>query len=287
MSSRISVLKTYKLYINGEFPRSESGRSYSLSNARGKTIANVCQSSRKDFRNAVTAARNAQAKWAARSGYNRGQILYRLAEHVEGRRQQFTEELRREGMKPKPAEAEIDHTIDRLVYYAGWADKYVQIFSTVNPVVSSHFVFSVPEPTGVVSILQGAGQGLLSLVSLICPVILGGNTVIFLADDQHPLSAITFSEVLAAGDVPPGVVNILTGYRSELVVHMASHMDVNAIIYAGNDVEEKKLVQAESSRNLKRVSFAPTAGFEEKEWEDPRLILHTQEIKTTWHPIGM
>ena len=287
MSSRISVLKTYKLYINGEFPRSESGRSFSLENARGKTIANVCHASRKDFRNAVVAARNAQAKWGARSGYNRGQILYRLAEHVEGRREQFVEELRREGMKPKLAAVEIDHAIDRLVYYAGWSDKFLQMFSTVNPVVSSHFVFSVPEPTGVVSILQGPDQGLLSLVSLICPVILGGNTVVILADDKHPLSAITFSEVLAAGDVPPGVVNILTGYRSELVVHMASHMDVNAIIYAGNDPEEKKLVKAESSRNLKRVSFAPPTALEGKEWEDPHLILRTQEIKTTWHPVGM
>ena len=287
MSSRISVLKTYKLYINGEFPRSESGRSYSLENARGKTIANVCLASRKDFRNAVVAARAAQPKWASRSGYNRGQILYRLAEHVEGRREQFVEELRREGMKPKLASLEIDHAIDRLVYYAGWADKFMQMFSTVNPVVSSHFVFSVPEPTGVVSILQGADQGLLSLVSLICPVILGGNTIVILADDKHPLSAITFSEVLAAGDVPPGVVNILTGYRSELVVHMASHMDVNAIVYAGNDPEEKKLVKAESSRNLKRVSFAPAGPLEGKEWEDPHLILQTQEIKTTWHPVGM
>ncbi len=287
MSARISVLKTYKLYINGEFPRSESGRSFELSNARGKVIANVCQASRKDFRNAVVAARGAQAKWGGRSGYNRGQIFYRLAEHVEGRRAQFIEELRREGMKPKQADIEIDHTIDRLVYMAGWSDKYQQLFSTVNPVASSHYVFSVPEPTGVVSVLQGPDQGLLSLVSLISPVIVGGNTVVILADDKHPLSAITFSEVLAAGDVPPGVVNILTGYRSELVVHMASHMDVNAIIYAGSDAEEKKLVQAEGSRNLKRVFFAPAAPPEGKHWEDPRLILNTQEIKTTWHPVGM
>ncbi len=287
MRSRISVLKTYKLYVNGDFPRSESGRSYTLENRNGKVIANVSQASRKDFRNAVVAARGAQGKWASRSGYNRGQILYRLAEHVEGRREQFIEELRREGSTPKGAAAEVDLTIDRLVYYAGWSDKFVQMFSTVNPVVTSHFVFSVPEPTGVVAILQGPGQSLLSLVSLVCPVVLGGNTTVFLADDLHPLSAMTFAEVMAAGDVPPGVVNILTGYRSELVVHMASHMDVNAIVYGGTDEEEKKLVQTESSRNLKRVTFAPSASLDAKQWEDPRLILNTQEIKTTWHPIGM
>jgi len=287
MRARLSVLKTYKLYMNGEFPRSESGRSYALENARGKVIAHVCQASRKDFRNAVVAARNARSKWAARSAYNRGQILYRLAEHLEGRREQFVEELRREGRKPKPAAVEIDTTIDRLVYFAGWSDKYQQMFSMVNPVMSSHFVFSVPEPTGVVAILQGPGQGLLSFVSLLSPVILGGNTVVILADDRHPLSAITFSEVLAAGDVPPGVVNILTGYRSELVVHMASHMDVNAIVYAGSDAEEKKLVQTESSRNLKRVFFAPAEEPDGNAWEDPNLILQTQEIKTTWHPVGL
>ena len=281
MSERVPVLKTYKLYIGGEFPRSESGRSYDLDDARGRHIANVALASRKDFRNAVVAARAAQPKWAARSGYHRGQILYRIGEMVEGRRDQFVAELKQLGASLADARREVEVTVDRLIGFAGWADKYPQLFSTVNPVASPHFVFSVPEPTGVVVVIAPPDSALLGLVTTLCPVLLGGNTVVALASEKKPLSAITFAEVLATSDVPPGVVNILTGTRAELLPHMAGHMDVNAIVYAGDDPAEKKLIQQEAARNLKRVIF-PTP-----DDESPYAIFATQEIKTTWHPVGL
>lgn len=281
MSERVPVLKTYKLYIGGEFPRSESGRSYDLDDARGRHIANVALASRKDFRNAVVAARAAQPKWAARSGYNRGQILYRIGEMVEGRRDQFVAELKQQGASLAEARREVAATVDRLISFAGWADKYQQLFSTVNPVGSPHFVFSVPEPTGVVVVIAPSDRALLSLVTTLCPVLLGGNTVVALASEKQPLCAITFAEVLATSDVPPGVVNILTGARAELLPHMAGHMDVNAIVYADDDPAERKLIQQEASRNLKRVIFASPDD------ESPYAILAAQEIKTTWHPIGL
>lgn len=281
MSERVPVLKTYKLYIGGEFPRSESGRSYDLDDARGRHIANVALASRKDFRNAVVAARAAQPKWAAKSGYNRGQILYRIGEMVEGRRDQFVAELKQQGSTIADARKEVDATIDRLIHFAGWADKYQQLFSTVNPAASPHFVFSVPEPTGVVALIAPEASALLGLVTLLCPVILGGNTVVALASETKPLSAITFAEVLATSDVPPAVVNILTGSRKELLPQMAGHMDINAIVYAGADAAEKKLIQEQASLNLKRVIF-PHA-----DAESPYAILDTQEIKTTWHPVGL
>lgn len=281
MSERVPVLKTYKLYIGGEFPRSESGRSYDLDDARGRHIANVALASRKDFRNAVVAARAAQPKWASKSGYNRGQILYRIGEMVEGRRDQFVAELKQQGSSVADARKEVDATIDRLIYFAGWADKYQQLFSTVNPAASPHFVFSVPEPTGVVALIAPNDSALLGLVTLLCPVILGGNVVVALASETKPLSAITFAEVLATSDVPPGVINILTGARQELLAQIAGHMDVNAIVYAGNEAAEKKLIQEQASLNLKRV-ISPKAGD-----ESPYAILDTQEIKTTWHPVGL
>lgn len=287
MNDRVPVLKTYKLFIGGEFPRSESGRSYMLRDGRGHALANVCQGSRKDFRNAVVAARGAQPKWAGRSGYNRGQILYRIAELVEGRHDQFVTELKQQGSTVAEARKEVDFTIDRIIYFAGWADKYQQLFSTVNPTASPHFVFSLPEPTGVVALIGPEESGLLGLVSLLCPIILGGNTVVALSSESKPLSAITFSEVLAAGDVPPGVVNILTGYRSELLEQIAGHMDVNAIVYAGGRAQERKLIQEQGSLNVKRVIFPKTDSWKSASAESPYLIMDTQEVKTTWHPVGL
>lgn len=279
MSERVPVLKTYKLFIGGQFPRSESGRSVVLNEAKGRALANICQGSRKDFRDAVVKARAAHKDWSGRSGYNRGQILYRLAELVEGRREQFAAELKQQGSSVADARQEVDATIDCLIHYAGWSDKYQQLFSTVNPVSSPHFVFSVPEPQGVIAVVAPAARALHGLVAAIAPLIIGGNCVVVLASEIKPLSAITFSEVCAAGDVPAGVVNILTGFRKELIAPMAGHMDVNALVYHGDDPAERKLIQAEASRNLKRVIFPESEA-------SPYLILDAQEIKTTWHPVG-
>ena len=282
--SRLSVLKTYKLFIGGQFPRSESGRYYELKNKKKATLANVSLSSRKDFKNAVVAARTAFDGWANRAAFNRGQILYRIAEMLEGRKAQFLEELMLQGMTAKEAEQEIATSIDRLVYYAGWCDKYQQLFSSVNPVVSSHFNFSVPEPTGVVSIIAPQESALLGLISVMLPVIAGGNSCVILVSESFPLSAITFSEVLATSDLPAGVVNILTGKSGELHEHMSSHMDVNAIIYCGNNKTELKRIQENCSLNVKRF-FNWKKEWKKEENQNPYLILDLQEIKTTWHPI--
>ena len=282
--SRLSVLKTYKLFIGGQFPRSESGRYYELKNKKKATLANVSLSSRKDFKNAVVAARTAFDGWANRAAFNRGQILYRIAEMLEGRKAQFLEELMLQGMTAKEAEQEIATSIDRLVYYAGWCDKYQQLFSSVNPVVSSHFNFSVPEPTGVVSIIAPQESALLGLISVMLPVIAGGNSCVILVSESFPLSAITFSEVLATSDLPAGVVNILTGKSAELHEHMSSHMDVNAIIYCGNNKTELKRIQENCLLNVKRF-FNWKKEWKKEENQNPYLILDLQEIKTTWHPI--
>ena len=218
-AGRLAVAKTYKIYIGGKFPRTESARYYPLEDKKGNVIANICRGSRKDFRNAMVAARSAQAGWAKASAYLRGQILYRIAEMLEGRREQFVAELRLQGVAARAAEKEVDASIDRLVYFAGWADKYQQVFSSVNPVSSAHFNFSVLEPTGVVAILAPENSGLLGLVSNIAPAIVGGNSCVVLASESQPLCAVSFAEVLHASDVPGGVVNILTGYRSELSGH--------------------------------------------------------------------
>src|SRR5438046_1204992 len=239
-TARLPVLKTYKIFIGGKFPRTESGRYYPLKNASGEPIANMCLASRKDFREAVLAARAAQGGWAKRSAYNRAQILYRIAEMLEGRATQFIDELTQTGLAASAARTEIEVSIDRVLYYAGWADKFQQIFSSVNPVSSSHFNFSLLEPTGVVSIISPESTSLIGLISTIAPTIAGGNTCIALASTSKPLSAVTLSEVLATSDLPGGVVNILTGQRSELIDHFAGHMDVNAIVYCGRDMEELK-----------------------------------------------
>lgn len=277
-------MKTYKLYIGGKFPRTESGRYFPVHNKKGQLLANMCLASRKDFRNAVVAARKAQSGWQNATALNKGQILYRIAEMLEGRKDQFIKELETQGYSAKKATEEVEASIDRLVYYAGWSDKFQQIFSAVNPVSSAHFNFSAPEPMGVISIIAPEAQGLLGLVSVIAPVLVGGNTSVILASKSIPLSAISFAEVLHSSDVPPGVINILTGEREELVSHMASHMDVNAIVYSGNSEDEIKNISELSSENIKRVVL-----YKKNDWlgdhnESPYFIEKTLEIKTTWHP---
>jgi len=281
-AGRLGIAKTYKIYIDGKFPRTESGRYFEYAFKTGTGSANLCWSSRKDFRDAVTSARGAFAGWAKATAFNRGQILYRIAEMLESRRSQFIEELTWQGLSTLEAEKEVATSIDRLVYFAGWADKYQQVYSAVNPVSASYFNFSILEPTGVVSILAPEESALLGLVSVIAPVIAGGNTCVVLVSGEKPLSAVTFAEVLNSSDLPGGVVNILTGQRKELLAHMSTHMDVNALVYTGSNAEEIKTVQLNVATNVKRLILL-------KDWnrENPNLIQDTQEVKTTWHPIGI
>lgn len=284
-TSRLEVLKTYKIYIGGQFPRTESGRYYSPIDKNGNKLANVCLSSRKDFRNAVVAARSAFSGWAGRAAFNRSQILYRMAEMLEGRKTQFIEELTQQDSSREAAENEVNLSIDRLIYYAGWCDKFQQLFSAVNPVASSHFNFSVPEPTGVVSIIAPQGDSLIGLVSVIAPVIAGGNTCVVLASESKPLCAVTFAEVLNSSDLPGGVVNILTGKPSELASWFVDHMDVNATIYCEKDSDTQQMIRERSAVNLKRVFFYDQHNWLEETAQSPYLIFDTQEIKTTWHPV--
>ncbi len=284
-SKRLEVLKTYKVYIGGQFPRTESGRYYMPANAAGKSLANVCLSSRKDFRNAVVAARSAVSSWAGKAAFNRGQILYRMAEMLEGRRGQFINELILQDASKAKAEKEVNLAIDRLIYYAGWCDKFQQIFSAVNPVASSHFNFSVPEPTGIVSIIAPQSDSLLGLVSVVAPVIAGGNTCIVLASENKPLCAVTFSEVLHSSDLPGGVVNILTGKVDELATWFADHMDVNATIYCEKDSSIQQMLREKSALNLKRIVFYDKINWYSEGSQSPYFIMDTQEIKTTWHPV--
>jgi len=246
----------------------------------------MCRGSRKDFRNAVVAARKAFPGWSSASAYLRGQILYRIAEMLEGRSEQFVAELVLQGTTKRNAKVEVEKSIDRLIYYAGWSDKYQQIFSAVNPVSSSHFNFSVLEPTGVVSILAPDESSLLGLVSNIAPAIVGGNTCVILASEKLPLSAISFAEVLHASDVPGGVINILTGYREELTGQFASHMDVNAVVYCDGGEDIARDVQIRAADNIKRVISRVDEAWSGDAAQNPYLIKQTQEVKTTWHPIG-
>ncbi len=282
---RLDIQKTYKLYIGGKFPRTESGRYYAINDRKGKLIANMCLASRKDFRNAVVAARGAQSSWAKQSALNKGQVLYRIAEMLEGRKEQFIHELIIQGENESNAVSEVDNSIDRLVYYAGWSDKYQQIFSSVNPVSSPHFNFSNVEPVGVVSIVAPEKQGLLGLISVTAPAIVGGNSAIILASETKPLSAVSFAEVINSSDVPGGVVNILTGKREELISQMASHMDVNAIVYCGKDEKQIKLISEQASNNVKRTVFYNIDDWRSADCESPYFIEKTQEVKTTWHPV--
>ena len=284
--TRVPVAKTYKIYIDGKFPRTESGRYFALENSDGHVIANICRSSRKDFRNSVVAARTAFADWSAASAYLRGQILYRIAEMLEGRSDQFVTELILQGESKRRAQKEVEASIDRLIHYAGWSDKYQQIFSSVNPVSSSHFNFSVLEPTGVVAVLAPDESGLIGLVSNIAPVIVGGNTCVVLASEQMPLCAVSFAEILHAADVPPGVVNILTGFREELAQQFASHMDVNAVVFCDGDADLARDIQDHAANNIKRVIDRVNTDWGDDSAQNPYLIEQTQEVKTTWHPIG-
>jgi acyl-CoA reductase-like NAD-dependent aldehyde dehydrogenase len=285
--SRLPVLKTYKLAIGGKFPRGESGRVATAHSLDGKThLANYCVASRKDLRDAVVAARKAQPEWEKASAYLRGQILYRAAELAEVRRGELETELSRAGVKN--ASHEVDVTIDRLVHFAGWTDKYSQIYSSVNPVASAHFNFTSPEPSGVVGVVCPDSPSLLGLISLIAPVILSGNTCVVLASETLPLIAITLGEILATSDLPAGVVNLLTGWRSELAPHFASHMDVNAIVDGSADSKITEILRSGFAENLKRIAshpLSPAAWFTEA-GADPYWILDTVEMKTAWHPIS-
>ncbi|MGH3239581.1 MAG: aldehyde dehydrogenase family protein [Spirillospora sp.] len=284
MSERLAVRKTYKLFIGGAFPRSESGRSYVVTDAKGRFAANASQASRKDARDAVTAARKASPGWSGRTAYNRGQILYRVAEMLEGRRDQFTDELRRAGASKSGAATEIDAAIDRWVWYAGWADKLAAVAGASNPVSGPFFNFSTPEPAGVVAVVA-PDSALLGLVSVVAPVIVSGNTCVVVASEPAPLASITLAEVLATSDLPGGVVNVLTGRRGEIAPWLASHMDVNGIDLTGAARDDVPDLEDKAAGNLKRV-LRP----ENREWTgDPGTARMTAflETKTVWHPVGV
>lgn len=278
-------MKTYKIFIGGKFPRTESGRYYQPKGADGKPLANVCRSSRKDVRDSVVAARKAFGDWGSRTAFNRGQILYRIGEMLEGRSAQFVHELMLHGAERKWAEAEVALAVDRWVHYAGWCDKYQALFSSVNPTCTSHFNFSVQEPTGVVGILAPEKSGLLGLVSVVAPAIAGGNTVVVVASESRPLPAISFAEVLATSDLPGGVVNVLTGYQGELIKPMVTHMDINALVCTDASAENRKELDTGAAVNMKRIVYRQVEDWTGEEGQSPYFILDTQEVKTTWHPI--
>ncbi len=285
--SHLEVLKTYKMYIGGQFPRTESGRFYKVHNTNGDLLANACLGSRKDVRNAVKSARGAFSGWSKRNAYNRGQILYRVAEMMESRRTEFMKELSQIGFSEKDAEADINASIDRWIYYAGWTDKYQQVFGSVNPVASAHFNFSLLEPTGVVGIIAPEKSPLLGLSSLLAPTLAGGNTCVVLASEKYPLASIVLAEVLNTSDVPSGVVNIITGKREELVEHLAGHMDVNALCYT-DALPTKMVINIDelAAENIKRILKQRVDDWYADEAENPYFITQFQETKTTWHPIG-
>src|SRR5487761_1984003 len=288
--NRLDVKKTYKLYIGGKFPRSESGRYLPAKSARGEHLDNFAHASRKDFRDAVVAARAATGVWSKASAYNRSQVLYRAAEMLQNRAGELVHEIARStGVNAARARREVTATIDRLVHYASWTDKYSQVFSSVNPVASSHFNFTTPEPTGVVVVLAPDEPSLLALVSLVAPVILSGNAAIVIPSETFPLPAATFAEILATSDLPGGVVTLLTGKRAELIPHIAGHRDVNAIVDGAGNPEISAALQAGTAINLKRYAKHELAA---ADWftakvEDPYWILDTVEFKTAWHPIGL
>lgn len=279
--SRIEVLKTYKLYIGGKFPRTESGRYYKPE-ANGKVLGNICLSSRKDFRNAMVAARGGFGAWKKATAFNKSQILYRMAEMLEGRKAQFIDELKQQGSTEKTAQKEVEITIDRMIYFAGWCDKFQQVFSSVNPVSSSHFNFSMNEPMGVVVILANQDTALLDWVTAMLQVISGGNACIIIAPENKPLCAISMAEVLNTSDLPGGAVNILTGKWEELLPHIGTHMDVNGIYYSHTDEKMWKEIELSAYHNVKRVHRLDAKS---EEMESPYPIMNFQEVKTTWHPI--
>jgi acyl-CoA reductase-like NAD-dependent aldehyde dehydrogenase len=285
---RLAVRKTYKLYVGGAFPRSESGRTYEVTAADGRFLANAALASRKDARDAVVAARKAVAGWSEATAYNRGQVLYRVAEMLEGRRAQFVAEVADgEGLSPAEAGAAVDAAIDRWVWYAGWSDKLAQVLGSSNPVAGPYFDFSVPEPTGVVAVVAPASS-LLGLVSVVAPVIVSGNAAVVVASERAPLPAITLAEVLATSDLPGGVVNLLTGRAAEIAPWLASHMDLNALDLTGvDDAELAADLERAAADNLKRVVRPPA---DAPDWTaDPGLdrLRPFLEIKTVWHPVGV
>jgi acyl-CoA reductase-like NAD-dependent aldehyde dehydrogenase len=285
---RLSVAKTYKLYIGGKFPRSESGRSYPVTDANGAFLANAAQGSRKDARDAVVAARKAFGGWSTATAYNRGQVLYRVAELLEGRRDQFVAEVTAsEGLKPAQAKSTVDAAIDRWVWYAGWTDKIATVLGAANPVAGPYFSFSVPEPTGVVAVLAPQASSLLGLVSVVAPVIASGNTCVVVASEDRPLPAITLSEVLATSDVPGGVVNMLTGRTLEMAPWLASHADVNALDLSGAPAADRVDLEKAASNTVKRVLRVPAT---EPDWTARPNVSRLRgflETKTVWHPMGV
>jgi acyl-CoA reductase-like NAD-dependent aldehyde dehydrogenase len=283
---RLGINKTYKLYLGGAFPRSESGRSYPVhAEKTGELLAFAVWASRKDVRDAVVAARGAVSKWSGATAYNRGQVLYRVAEMIEGRSGQFAAQIfQAEGISQTAAQQAVADSIDRWVWYAGWTDKVAQVVGAANPVAGPYFNFSVPEPTGVVAVLAPATSSLLGLVSVVAPVIATGNSVVVVASEERPLPAITLSEVLATSDVPGGVVNVLTGKMAELAPVLAGHFDVNAIDLTGAPGESRAELERLAAGNVKRVFWA------EDEWAaapTPRRMLAFLETKTVWHPVGI
>jgi acyl-CoA reductase-like NAD-dependent aldehyde dehydrogenase len=295
LGPRIGVRKTYKLYIGGAFPRSESGRSYLVSAADGTPLANAVRASRKDLRDAVRAAHSAFPGWAAKTAMNRGQVLYRVAELMEGRRDQFAAEVAAaEGLRDARASEVVDRAIDRWVWYAGWADKITQILGSANPVAAPYFNFTIPEPTGIVGVVAPETSSLLGLVSRLAPPLVSGNTVVLLASENRPLPAITLTEVLATSDVPNGVVNVLTGRRKELVPVLAAHVDVDALDTWGVPDELRLETEQLAADDVKRLSRRPSTVNEARfDWLDdraserPEWIAAFLEMKTVWHPIGV
>ncbi len=281
MTDRLDVRKTYKLFIGGQFPRSESGRSYPAVDGDGAIVARVAQASRKDLRDAVRAARDAFGGWSGRTGYNRGQILYRVAEMVEDRAGTFSEQIRIGGASKRQADREVAATVDRLVWYAGWCDKFAQVAGNLNPVAGPFFNISAPEPVGVVGVVSPPEPSLLGLVSRMAPALVPGNTIVLIASYEKPLPAVTFAEALATSDVPGGVVNILTGDPAELLPWMAGHMDIDAIDLTGAPADQVAPAEEASAENVKRVVRTATV-----DSQSPYLIAGFTETKTVWHPKG-
>jgi acyl-CoA reductase-like NAD-dependent aldehyde dehydrogenase len=292
---RIDVRKTYKLYIGGAFPRSESGRSYVVKAASGDPIANAVRASRKDLREAVRAARKAFQPWADKTAMNRGQVLYRVAELMEGRRDQFVAEVATaEGLREAKAREIVDRAIDRWVWYAGWADKIAQVLGSSNPVAAPYFNFTIPEPTGVIGIVAPETSSLLGLVSRVAPALVAGNAVVVLSSETRPLPAITLTEVLATSDVPGGVVNVLTGLKKELIPVLAGHVDVDSIDVWGVPADLRTETELIAADNIKRIARRPAGVTDAKfDWLDdraaerPEWIAAYLEMKTVWHPIGV
>lgn len=286
--SRVEVAKTYKLFLGGKFPRSESGRTYPVTDAKGRFLANASHASRKDLRDAVVAARKAFGGWSGATAYNRGQVLYRVAEVMEGRRDQFVAEVAAsEGLSQRKAESVVDAAVDRWVWYAGWTDKVASVFGAANPVAGPYFSFTVPEPTGVVGVLAPQTSSLLGLVSVVAPVLATGCSAVVVSSAERPLPAITLSEVLATSDVPGGVVNMLTGRAAELGTWLASHADVNAVDPTGADSAGRVEIAREAAGTVKRVLEVPEG---EPDWTSrPGLgrLRAYLEPKTVWHPMGV